>query len=104
MLRTFGLKRDEVTGSWKKLYILYSSTGIIRTVKSRRMRWAEHVTRFAKYRNTYRISVGKPEIKRPVGRPRRRRENNIKTNLREIERSGKDRLIWLRGGTNGELL
>jgi hypothetical protein len=75
--RIFGPKRDEVTGDWRKLhneelYKLYSSTNIIRMIKSRRMRWAGHVERMGAKRNACRILVGKPEGKRPLGRPRRR--------------------------------
>jgi hypothetical protein len=64
--RIFGLKRDEVTGEWRKLYNeelrdLYSSPSIIRIIKSRRMRWACHVARMREKRNAYRLLVGKPE-------------------------------------------
>jgi hypothetical protein len=74
--RIFGRKRDEVTGEWRKLYneklrTLYSSPNIIRQIKSRRMRWAGHVARMGE-RNVYRVLLGKPEGKRPLGRPRRR--------------------------------
>jgi hypothetical protein len=85
--RIFGPKRDEVTGDWKKLHNedlhnLYSSPNIIRMIKSRRMRWAEHVARMGKTRNAYRILV---EGKRPLGRQRRRWVDNIKIDLRVIE-------------------
>jgi hypothetical protein len=68
-------KRDEVTGGWRKLHNeelrdLYSSPSLIRIIKSRRMRWAGHVTRMWEKRNAYRLLVGKPEGKRPIGRPR----------------------------------
>jgi hypothetical protein len=63
---------------------LYSSPGIIRQIKSRRMRWAGHVARTGEGRNVYRVLVGKPEGKRPLGRPRRRWEDGIKMDLREI--------------------
>jgi hypothetical protein len=74
---------------WRKLHNeelhkLYSSPNIIRMIKSRRMRWAGHVIRMGETRNAYRILVGKPEGKRPLGRPRRRWANNIKMGLREI--------------------
>jgi hypothetical protein len=59
-------------------------------IKSRRMRWAEHVARMGETRNAYRILVGKPEGKRPLGRPRRRGVDNIKMDLREIEWDGMD--------------
>jgi hypothetical protein len=66
-----GLKRDEVIGGWRKLHNeelhnLYCSTGIIRIIKSRRMRWAGQVTQKAEKRNSYRIVVGKPKGKRPL--------------------------------------
>jgi hypothetical protein len=69
--RIFGTKRDEVRGGWRKLHKeelhnLYSSPSIIRMIKSRRMRWAGHVTRMGEKRNAYRILVGKPEGKRPL--------------------------------------
>jgi hypothetical protein len=72
----FGPKRDEVTGEWRKLHNvelrdLYSSPSIIRIIKSRRMRWAGHVARMGEKRNAYKLLVGKPERKRPLGRPRR---------------------------------
>jgi hypothetical protein len=75
--RIFGPKRDEVTGEWRKLHneelhILYSSPDIIRQVKSRRMRWAGHVARMGEDRKLYKVLVGKPEGKIPLGRPRRR--------------------------------
>jgi hypothetical protein len=75
--RIFGPKRDEVTGDWRKLHNeerhnLYSSPNIIKLITSRRMRWAGHVARMGEKRNAYRILVGEPEGKRPLGRPRRR--------------------------------
>jgi hypothetical protein len=75
--RIFEPKRDEVTGGWQKLHneelhSLYCSPGIIRMIMSRRMRWAGNVARKGEKRNAYRILVGKPEGKRPLGRPRRR--------------------------------
>jgi hypothetical protein len=81
--RIFGPKREE-NGSWRKLnndelHSLYSSPNIFRVIKSRRMRWAEHVARMGEGRGVYR-----PEGKRPLGRPRRRWEDNIKLDLREI--------------------
>jgi hypothetical protein len=96
--RIFGLKRDEVTGEWRKLHNeelhnLYSSPGIIRTIKSRRMRWAGHVARMGEKRNAYRILVGKPEERRPLGRPRCRWVDNIKMDLREIGWDGVDWVV-----------
>ena len=57
---------------------------IVRVVKSRRMRWAGHVARMGEDRGVHRVLVGKPEGKRPSGRPRRRREDNIKMDLQEV--------------------
>jgi hypothetical protein len=70
------------------------------------MRWAGNVARIGKKRNAYGILVGKPEGKRPLGRPRHRWVDNIKIDLREIGWDGVDwiGLIWLRIGTSGELL
>ena len=75
--RAFGPKRDEVTGEWRKLHNeelsdLYSLPNIVRVVKSRRMRWAGHMARMGVGRGVHRVLVGKPEGKRPLGRPRRR--------------------------------
>jgi len=75
--RTFGPKRDEVTGEWTKLHNkelndLYSSPNIVRMIKSRRMRWAGHVARMGEMGGLYRVLVGKPEGKRPIGRTSRR--------------------------------
>jgi hypothetical protein len=87
--RIFGPKRDEVTGEWrrlhnKELYVLYSSPNIIWVMKSRRLRWAGHVARMGERRGAHRVLVGKPEGRRPLGRPRRRWEDNIKMDLREV--------------------
>jgi hypothetical protein len=87
--RIFGPTRDEVTGEWRKLHNgelhnLYSSPDTIRQIKSRRMRWAGHVARMGEGRKVYRVLVGKPEGKRQLGRPRRRWEDGIKMDLREI--------------------
>jgi hypothetical protein len=76
VLRIFGLKREE-NGSWRKLYNdelhgLYSSPNIVRVIKSRWMKWAGHMAHMVKGRGVYRVLVGKPEGKRPLGRPRRR--------------------------------
>jgi hypothetical protein len=96
--RTFGPKRDEVTGDWRKLHNeelhnLYSSSEVIRMIKSRRIRLARYLTRFGAKRNLYRILVGKSEGKRPLGGPRRRCVGNIKTDLREIDWNGMDWIV-----------
>jgi hypothetical protein len=83
----FGLKRDELKARWRKLHNkelhnLYSSPSIIRMMKSQRMRWAGHITRMREKRNAYKILVGKPEGKSPLGKPRRKWVDNIKMNLR----------------------
>jgi hypothetical protein len=95
-----------VTGECRKLHNeelrdLYSSPSIIRIIKSRRMRWAGHAARMGPKRNAYRLLVGKPEGKRPLGRPRRRWVDNIKMELGEVGwgdvdwiRLAKDRNRW----------
>jgi hypothetical protein len=87
--RVFRPKRDEVTVDWRKLHIvelsdLYSLPNIVWVVKSRRMRWADHVARMGERRGVHRVLVGKPKGKRPLGRSRRRREHNIKIDLQEV--------------------
>jgi hypothetical protein len=84
--RIFGAKRDEMTGEWRKLHNeelrdLYSSPSIIEIIKARRMRWTWHVARMGEKRNAYRLLVGKPEGRRPLGRPRRRWLDNIRMDL-----------------------
>jgi hypothetical protein len=106
----FRPKRNEVTGEWRKLHNgelhnLYSSPDIIRQIKSRRMRWAGHVARMGEGRNMYRVLMGKPEGKRPLGRPRRRWEDGIKMDLGEIGWGGVwSQFTWLRIGIAGGLL
>jgi hypothetical protein len=78
-----------VTDEWRKLHIKelhdwYSSPSIIRIIKSRRMRWAGHVARMGEKRNAYKLMVGKPEGKRPLGRSRRRWVDNIKRDPGEV--------------------
>jgi hypothetical protein len=86
--RIFGPKRDEVTGEWRKLHNeelnnLYSSPNIVRVIKSG-MRWAGHVAHMGERRGVYWVLVGKPEGRRPLGRPKRRWENNIRMDLLEV--------------------
>jgi hypothetical protein len=88
-MKVFGLKRDEITGYCRTLYneellILCSSSDIVKKIRSRRMRWAGHVARMIEERKVHRVLVGKPEGKRPLGRPRRRGEDGIRMDLREI--------------------
>jgi hypothetical protein len=85
----FGPKTNEVTGEWRRLhteelYDLYAWQNIIRVIKSRRMRWTGHVTRMEDRRGAYRVLVGRPKGKRPLGRPRRRLEDSIKIDLQEV--------------------
>jgi hypothetical protein len=87
--RIFGPKKDEATGEWRRLHNeelkdLYSSPNIIRLIESRRMRWAGHVACMGENRVAYRILVGRPEGRRPRGRPRRRWDDNIQMNLQEV--------------------
>jgi hypothetical protein len=91
---------------YKELYALYSSPNIIRVIKSRRLRWAGHVARMGKRRGAYGALVGKPEGRRPLGRPRRRWEDNIKMDPREVGLGGGawTGSMWLRIGTGGEFL
>ena len=88
--RIFGPKRDGVTGEWRKLskeqLNLYSSPNIVRVIKSRRMRWAGHVARMEEGRVVHKVLVGKPEGKRPLGRSRRKWDDNIKVDLEEVGR------------------
>jgi hypothetical protein len=93
----FGPKRDEMTGGWRKLHDeelhgLYSLPSIVRVIKARRMRWAGHVARMGEVRGAYNILVGRPEGRRPLGRPRRRWDDNIKMDLREI---GFGDVVWI---------
>jgi hypothetical protein len=93
------LSTREEDGSWRKmhnceLHNLYSSPNIVRVIKSRRMRWAGHVARMGAGRDVCRVLIGRPEGKRPPGRPRRRWEDNIKMDLREIGIDGAN-WIWI---------
>ena len=87
--RIFGPRRDEVTGEWRRLHNeelndLYPSPNIVRVIKSRRMRRAGHVAHMGEERGVYRVLVGKPEGKRPLGRRRRRWVDNIRMDLQEV--------------------
>ena len=95
--RIFGRKKNEVTREWRKLHNeelsdMYFSPNIVRVIKSRRMRWARHVARMVERRSVYRVLVGKPEGKRPLGRLRRRWEDNIKMDIQEVEFAGMHRI------------
>jgi hypothetical protein len=104
--RVLGPKRDEVTGEWRKLHNEelhdpYSSSNIVRLIKSRRMRWAVHVARMVEERGVYKILMGKPEGRRPMGRPRHRWEDNIRMDRQEVRcgsmgwiRLAQDRHRW----------
>jgi hypothetical protein len=97
--RIFGPKRDEVTGGWRKLHNeelhgLYFSPSIVRVIKARRMRWVGHVASMGEVRGAYRILVGRLERRRPLGRPRRRWEDNIKMDLRDIGSGDVDWIHW----------
>ena len=99
-------KRDEVTREWRRLHNvelqkLYSSHDILRVIKFRRLRWAGHAARMGEGRGAYRVLVGKPEGKRPLGRPRRRWEDNIRADLKEVGcgesnwiQLAQDRVLW----------
>jgi hypothetical protein len=95
--RIFGPKRDKVTGEWRKLHNgelhnLYSSPDIIRKIKSRRMICAGHVARMGEGRKLCRVLMGKPEGKRPLERPRCRRQNAIKMYFSRI---GREDVEWI---------
>jgi len=87
--RMFGPMRDEVTGEWRRLHNeelndLYASPNIVWVIKSRRTRWAGHVARMGEERRVYRVLVGKPEGRRPLGRPRHRWVDNIRKDLQDV--------------------
>ena len=104
--RIFGPRRDGVTGECRKLHNeelndLYPSRNIVRVIKWRRMRWAGHVARMEEGRGVHKLLVGKPEGKRPLGKPRLRWEDNIKMDLEEVGRGcgdgmefAQDRYRW----------
>jgi hypothetical protein len=102
-----------MTGEWRRLHNeelndLYSSPNIVRVIKSRRMRWAGHVVCKGEGRGPYRVLVGRPEGRRPHGRPTRRWDDNIKMDLQAAGRWGGGGawtgLSWLRIRTGGGLL
>jgi hypothetical protein len=102
--RIFGPKRDEMTGGWRKLHNeelhgLYFSPSTVRVIKSRRMRSVGHVALTGEVRNTYNILVWKPEGRRPLGRPRRRWEDNIRMDLGE---AGFGDVDWLQVASSCE--
>jgi hypothetical protein len=93
--RIFGPKKDEATGEWRRLHNeelndLYSSPNIIQVIKSRRMRWVGRVAHMGEKRGAYRILVGRPEGRQPLGRPRHRWEDNIKVDLQDVGWGGMD--------------
>ena len=95
--RIFGPRRDEVTEERRRLHNeelndLYSSPNIVRVIKSRRMRWAGRVARMGEERGVYTALVGKPEGKRPLGRPRRRWVDNIRKDVQEV---GCEYMDWI---------
>ena len=95
--RIFGPRRDEVTGEWRRLHNeelndLYSSPNIVWVIKLRRMRWAGHVARMGEPREVYRVFMGKPEGRRPRGRPRLRWVDNIRMDLQEV---GCEYMDWI---------
>ena len=95
--RIFGPKRDEVRNEWRKLHTeelnnLNSSPNIVWAIQARRMRWAGHVALMGESRGVYRVLEGKPEGKRPLGRPRRRWKDSIKMDLQEVGCGG---MNWL---------
>jgi hypothetical protein len=102
-------KRNEEAGGWRKphnkdLLYLYSLPSIIRTIKTRRKRWVGHVARMGEKRKAYKLLVGKPERRTPLGRPRHTWEDNIKMDLREIGWDGVDMIGLAQDRDKGELL
>ena len=82
--KIFGAKRDEITGEWRKLHNASYMPNIIRNLKSRQLRWTGHVGLLELSRYANRFIVGRSEGKKPLGRPRRRWEDNIRMDLREL--------------------
>jgi len=96
--RIFRPRRDEVIGEWRKLHNeklndLYSLHNTVRVIKSGRMRWAGYIARTGERGGIYKVLMGKPEGKKPLGRPRSRWEDNIKMNLQEVGSEGMD---WIK--------
>jgi hypothetical protein len=107
VLRIFGPKRED-DRSWRKLHNdelhnPYSSPNIVRVIKSRRMRLAGEVAHMGKGRGVYRVLVGMSEGTRPLGRPRRRWEDNIKMDLRDVEMDGANWIRLARAFTNAAM-
>jgi hypothetical protein len=107
--RIFRPKRDEATGDWRRLHNeelndLYSSPNIIQVINLRRLRWAGHVARMGEERGAYRILVGRPEGRRPLGKPRHRWEDNIKMDLREVGWGGMNWIELVQERDGGGLL
>jgi hypothetical protein len=97
--RIYGAKRDKVTRGWRNLRVLneelnglYSSPNIVWVIKSRIMRWAGHVAHMGERRGVYRVLVGKPEGRRPFGRPRHRWEDSMKMDLQVVGCGG---MVWI---------
>jgi hypothetical protein len=102
--RIFGPKREEVAGGWRtlhneELHSLYTSPNVITVIRSRRMRWVGDVTRIGDIRNAYKILVGKTEDKRPLGKPRRRWENN---NGMDLSETGWEVMNWMHLAQDGD--
>jgi hypothetical protein len=105
----FGPERDEVMGRWREphneeLCDLYTSPSIIRIIKSKRMMWAGHVAQIREKRIMYRLFIGNPDGKRPLGRSKRKWVDNVKMDVVEIGWCGWTGWVCLRIGTGGELL
>jgi hypothetical protein len=93
---------DEVATDWRRLqnealHIIYGLPNTIKVIKSRSMRWAGHVVHMGEMRNSYKILVGKPKGKSPLGKLRHKREGNIKVDLKEIGRDGVDWIYLVQG-------
>jgi hypothetical protein len=99
-----GRKKDRVENCIMMNFTACSSANNVRVIKSRRMRWAGHVTRMEEGRDVYKNFVGRPEENRPLGRLGRRWEDNIKMDLKETGPMGRTGFGWLKIGSSGELL